>query len=738
MNPSLHDLIGHSARPPEQPDTQSLYDHLRGVAKLAAEFAEPFGSEAFAEWLGWWHDAGKVAPDVQAYLRGETDRKQGPDHSSAGMLEAWDVFDPLAVNIAGHHGGLADGSDLKERVTWKGEEERVVRAREQAATTLRSIAPAPDLHALPAFLSGGTEKDRKRRAAFWLRMLHSALIDADSLDTEAHFAPSKADVRGRAAPPLETLQERLEAEQAALIADAKPTDVNRVRADIYKACLDAAQRPPGFFSLTVPTGGGKTRSALAFALRHAARHGLRRVVVALPYTSIIDQNADVYRKVLGEEAVLEHHSAVESRSKPGDESEGERRLRLAAENWDAPVVVTTTVQLLESLYAARNGRLRKLHRIARSVIVLDEAQTLPPDLLLPTLEALRFLVEDYGCTVVLCTATQPAFAHREGADYAGLLDVREIAPEPQRVYQMLRRVRYDVRVGEQWTWEEVADAMREMPQALAVLNTVGDALALYEALDDPDAFHLSTRLCGAHRRAVLEEVKQRLAVGADVRLVSTQVVEAGVDIDFPLVLRALGPLDSLIQAAGRCNREGHRAEDRVVIFDPAEGKLPPGAYRTGTDLTKTLLRKYGDGFSEKLHDPDLPLEYFALLYGAQNLDKNRVTPLSESLSFRKVAQAYRLIPDETIGVVVPYRDGKLAEREQRLEQIARQGYATRDDFRAFQPYTVSLRKPDHERAVQEGLTAEVAPGLWRWRGSYNGDLHGRGLRWELDAVDLIW
>ena len=738
MDQSLHDLIGHSARPPEQPHTQSLYDHLRGVAELAAKFAEPFGSEAFAEWLGWWHDAGKVASDVQAYLRGETDRKQGPDHSSAGMLEAWDACNPLAANVAGHHGGLADGSDLKERVARKAEEERVTQARERAAATLRSIAPAPDLRTLPAFLGSGPKEERKRRIAFWLRMLHSALVDADSLDTEAHFNPGKSDVRGRPAPGLEVLREKLEAEQEALLAGAAPADVNRVRADVYRACLAAAEHPPGFFSLTVPTGGGKTRSAMAFALRHAARHGLRRAVVALPYTSIIEQNADVYRSVLGGDAVLEHHSAVEARGEPGEESDVERRLRLAAENWDAPVVVTTTVQLLESLYASRNGRLRKLHRIARSVIVLDEAQTLPPSLLVPTLETLRFLVEDYGCTVVLCTATQPAFARREGADYEGLPDVREIAPEPQRVYQTLKRVRYDVRVRERWTWDEAADAMRGSSQALAVLNTVGDALALFDALDDPDAFHLSTRLCGAHRRAVLADVRRRLATGADVRLVSTQVVEAGVDVDFPLVLRAFGPLDSLIQAAGRCNREGRLAEGRVVVFDPADGKLPPGAYRTGTDLTKTLLEKYGDAFAEKLHDPDLPLEYFALLYGAQNLDKNRVTPLSESLSFRAVAHAYRLIPDDTVGVVVPYRDGPFAERERRLEQIVRQGYATRDAFRAFQPYTVSLRKPDHERAVQEGLAAEVAPGLWRWLGAYDGGLHGRGLRWALDAVDLIW
>lgn len=736
MSQSLHDLIGHSGI--NGGDPQSLHDHLQGVAGLAATFAESFGSEAFAEWLGWWHDAGKVDEDVQRYLRGETDWKRGPDHSSAGMLEAWDACNPLAINIAGHHGGLADRSDLKDRVARKAEEGRVVQAREQAKSTLQSIAPAPDLRTVPTFLNRGSKKEQGRRIAFWLRMLHSALVDADCLDTEAHFQPSQADVRSRPSPRIEALSDKLEAEQATLLTEAAPTGVNRVRSAVYRACLDAAELSPGFFSLTVPTGGGKTRSVMAFALRHAARHNLRRAIVALPYTSIIEQNADVYRDLLGGDAVLEHHSAVEARGEPGEESEVEWRLRLAAENWGAPVTVTTTVQLLESLYASRNGRLRKLHRIARSVIVLDEAQTLPPELFKPTLEALRFLVEDYGCTVVLCTATQPAFAHRDGADYDGLSDVREIAPEPNAIYQALKRVRYDVRVHERWTWDEAADAMQEVPQALAVLNTVADALALFDALDDPDAFHLSTRLCGAHRRAVLKEVRRRLEAEADVRLVSTQVVEAGVDVDFPLVLRAFGPLASLIQAAGRCNREGRLAEGRVIVFDPAEGKLPPGAYTAGTDVTKTLLRKYGDAIAEKLHEPSLPLEYFALLYGTQTLDKNRVLALSESLSFRSVARAYRLIPDETVGVVVRYRDGDHPKRERRLDQIARRGFATRDDFRALQPYTVSLRKPDHERAVQEGLASEVAPGLWRWLGSYDGDLHGRGLQWALDAIDLIW
>lgn len=732
----LHDLIGHSGVDGGPP--QSLYDHLKNVADMASQFAAPFDSDVFAAWLGWWHDAGKCEDKVQAYLRGETGTTRGPDHSSAGMLEASDALDILAFNIAGHHGGLPDAANLRDRVKRKQEDERVVRAREQAAQELRKLVADPSREMLPAFLTKGSRNEQRRRLTFWLRMLHSALVDADCLDTEAHFQPAETAHRAPSLPALGALYEKLEQKQADLVANAPATEVNKVRVGIYEACLQAAELEPGFFSLTVPTGGGKTRSAMAFALRHAAKHGLRRVIVALPYTSIIEQNADVYRNLLGDEVVLEHHSAVETRSEPGDESTTERWLRLAAENWDAPVIVTTMVQLLESLFASRNSRLKKLHRLVNSVIVLDEVQTLPPALLAPTLEALRFLVEDYGCTVVLCTATQPAFVHRDGADFEGLPDVREIAPEPQHVYRTLKRVRYDVRTERNWSWDEAAEALRDESQALAIVNTVADALALVEALAGPDAFHLSTRLCGAHRRLILAEVRRRLAAGEPVHLVATQVVEAGVDIDFPLVLRALGPLDSLIQAAGRCNREGRLREGRVVIFEPAEGKLPPGAYTVGTDVTRRLVRRYGAAFPERLHDPDLPLAYFALLYGARNLDEKRVLPLTESLSFQAVSRAYRLIDDDTLGVVVPYRDAGYQKREQRLDGIRGRGFLVRDDFRAFQPYLVNLRKPDHERAAEEQLCEEVAPGLWRWNGSYDGTLHGRGLRWELEAKSLIW
>lgn len=741
--PTLDSLIAHSDH---GNGPQTLREHMAGVTRRATAFAEVFGGAPFAHWLGWWHDAGKVAPDVQAYLRGETNAQRGPDHSSAGMLEAWETLPFLSNIIAGHHSGLDDAANLKERVAKKQSEARVTEARFHAASLLVDVLSAPETSEIPAFLRKGTPTEQKRRVAFWQRMLHSALIDADRLDAEAHGDPDAAVLREAEPLALSTLRELLETDQQRLIRSATNTLVNRIRADLYHACLEAASLPTGFFSLTVPTGGGKTRSALAFALRHACLHGQRRVIVTLPFTSIIEQNAAVYRDLFGKEAVLEHHSAVHQprrKNRKDEDDETERKITLAAENWDAPIVVTTAVQFFESLFAAQNGRLRKLHRVARSVIVLDEAQTLPPDLLIPTLEALRFLVEDYGCTVVFCTATQPAFRSSYGdpyqAHFAGF-DITEIIPDAVAVYDQLRRVRYEVQ-PEPWSWEAAARAMREAPQALAIVNTVKDAQALFDALDHPHAFHLSTRLCPLHRRRVLEEVKRRLKEKQPVYLVATQVVEAGVDISFPLVLRALGPLDSLIQAAGRCNREGELSVlGRVVVFEPVEGGMPPGAYRAGADQTQILRRKYGDAFAEQLHSPDLPLEYFERLYGTQNLDRHEIQNREAIGNFWEVAQKYRLI-EETIGVVVPYapKDDEKAirSREAVLHRITQRGQAWRDDWRALQPFTVNLRQSIFEQAAKDGLCVEVVPGVWRWSGAYDSRLQGRGLTQDHAADEAL-
>lgn len=717
--------IAHSGSPP-QPLFESrdgVEAHAAAVACRAAEFAEAFGSERVAAWLGWWHDAGKVAPDVQAYLRGETALKQGPDHSSAGMLAAAELGPlwPLAFNVAGHHGGLQNDAALKDRVERKRKRPEEARVRDALATArplLARLAPAISVGDLPRFAATD-----KLSFELWLRMLHSVLVDADWLDTEAFLDPESAGARREHGDSLAPLWATLRDSQDALIRDSDPTPVNVARAEIYRACLDAAARPQGVFSLTVPTGGGKTLSSMAFALKHAQAHGLRRVVVALPYTSIIEQNAERYREVFGADAVLEHHSARPLPQTPAEE-DAELPARLAAENWDAPVVVTTTVQLLESLFANRNPRLRKLHRLAGSVVILDEAQTLPPHLLKPTLDVLRALVRDYGVTLVLSTATPPALAARDG--FPGFDAVVPIINDPDALADHLRRVRFDDQTDEPWSWERTADEVQAQRQVLCIVNTKPNAQDLLDLLPD-NVLHLSTALCPAHRRSVLAEVYRRLDAGEPCRLVSTQVVEAGVDLDFPVVMRAVGPLDRIVQAAGRCNREGRlRGADgepalgRVVVFRPQEGGLPPGAYKLGTQETEAMLASDPD---LDLAAPATCLDYFRRLYGLSSLDRDGVQAFRRALRFADTADAYRLIEDDQVAVVVDYDGGHAL-----LAEVARKPFPSRHDRRALQAVSVSLRQRDVDRALREGAAVEVGDGLVRWDRAYDAR---RGLTWDI-------
>jgi CRISPR-associated endonuclease/helicase Cas3 len=697
--------------------SHDLVKHLTSVAQKASQFAEKFGAADMAYWAGLWHDLGKFHPDFQAYLAHPKARR-GPDHSSAGAVLADRSFSPLTFLIAGHHGGLPAREELKLRVREKSKTPAINQALELARQAIRGIEPTSSLMAkLPAFLQETPlkkpeQEDFKRRFELFLRMVFSALVDADFLDTEGHFEPEQAAQRSHGVG-LGEFWRRFERAQATF-SGQKQGQLNEIRHEIYQACLRAADRPPGMFSLTVPTGGGKTRSGMAFAPRHAFAHSFERVIVAIPYTSIIEQTVDIYRDIFGTESVLEHHSAVTPHDDPSDPlSYQEVWARLASQNWDAPIVVTTTVQLFESLFANRPSSCRKLHNIARSVIILDEVQTVPSELLTPILDVLQDLVDHYHVSVLLCTATQPALQH--GPYLRGLRGVREIIVDPAQYFAALKRVRYELpEPDERWTWERVAREMQSRDQSLAIVNTKQDALRLLDALHDPEAFHLSTLLCGAHRRDVIQEIRRRLAAGELCRVVSTQVVEAGVDLDFPLVLRAFGPLDRIVQAAGRCNREGRHAAGRVVIFVPEEGALPPGAYKTGTDTAVSLLNRPG----ADLHDPVLYRTYFERLYQAIDLDKKRIQDRREALDYPEVAQRFRLIEDDTAPIVV--RPDKYRHEVDTLLRLLRHAEETpRWLLRRLQPYIVGARTrliPDYHR---EGLLNEVAPGVWEWLGQYD-------------------
>ncbi|MBD1998460.1 CRISPR-associated helicase Cas3' [Leptolyngbya sp. FACHB-541] len=703
--------------PPRDSDTwHGLKQHLQKVATRAKQFAEKLDAGELGYYAGLWHDLGKYNFNFQKYLEQCKAASQSEDaeprdrvpHAIYGAKLAAERFEPLAPLIFGHHAGLQSYGKLGDRL------------KEVDATTYQSVLQNAALDALDLNISSSAAQQLmglfqdKSGYELLLRLLFSCLVDADYLDTETHFDPEMAAQRG-SRTTVKKLWESLQVAQDQLLAQAADTPVNQVRSQVYQACTEAASLPPGVFRLAVPTGGGKTRSGLAFALAHAVQYGLDRVIVAVPYTSIIEQTVEVYRSIFGLDAVLEHHSAV----KPDEGNEEDARsrqaqARLATQNWDVPLIVTTTVQLFESLFANRTSRCRKLHNIVKSVIILDEVQTLPAKLLKPILSVLKELCRQYQVSVVLCTATQPALEgetpYLEGFT-AGT--VRDIIPKATAIqhFTALNRVSYTVPI-EAWSWLDVAQSIQQQDQALVILNTRKDALAILDALPNANEdyiFHLSTLLCGQHRRQVLQQVRDRLTTHEPCILVSTQVVEAGVDLDFPIVYRAIGPLDRIVQAAGRCNREGRRPQKgQVIIFNPQEGKMPPGEYRKAFEETAILLSRENLDWD----DPSIFETYFRRVYLGLDTDANKVQNYREVFDFPEVAARFKLIPDDTTPVVIEYND----RASEIIHRIQRYGLRS-GDLKALQPYLINLRNREFQET--EELREAIAPGLWLWQGNYD-------------------
>ena len=704
-----------------------LEDHLRAVGDLAAEHASRFGFTELGRRLGLLHDVGKASDEFQSYLRCYDAEQRGiappvsrTDHKLAGAqlaLRLGSVCELLVLPVLGHHGGLSSPSEAKSRLKDPGVSECV----SQAIRRVERVLPP----AMPTGVEAAAQVRTATACEMLVRMLFSCLVDADFLDTERHWSPANASLRG-ASPDIPRLWSAFEAAQSQFQSEAPATPVNTIRREICDACVAAAEQPRGVFRLTVPTGGGKTRSGMAFALKHAAIHDLRRVIVAIPYTSIIDQNAAEYRSILGADNVLEHHSAL-AVSERDDYSEEQMRSQLACENWDSPVVVTTTVQFFESLLSNKPSRCRKLHNIAGSVVILDEVQTLPTGIVQPALDVLRQLVEHYHVTLVLSTATQPAFMG-QSPYLQGFDGAVEIVPNPERHFRALQRVDYRIE-QDPWSWETAAGKMLEHEQVLCVVNSRWDALTLWTLLGDPDALHLSTLMCPAHRRAALEDIGNRLKNGQTCRVVSTQVVECGVDMDFPLVMRAAGPLDRIVQAAGRCNREGLLpGKGEIVVFTPKEGHAPRGPYATAMADARRILDEPGCD----LHDPDVFDKYFSLLWQDCNTDAYGIRPFREALNYPEVAARFRLIEDPTEPVIVHYGAPGPGEV---LESISRQKGVAREQWRMLQQYAVSLYSSEFARCLNQGLIRKVAQNVFVWAGSY----HERtGLSEDLiDPADLI-
>lgn len=660
--------FAHTA--PDRSDWEPLARHLSEVARRAEAFATPFGAGDEARLAGLLHDLGKYSDRFTRRLEGT---ESGLDHWSIGALASALAAKTNALAAAfaihGHHVGLAS-PDLFKTLQVKPAPANWTESDPRKALDLL----AADGLTLPEL--SGSIYDRKgppAGAMVDVRMLFSALVDADFLATEEHFQRFEPFAFLRPEGPSLDADRALslveaEIERKAAASDAAP-GVRALRNDLYQACLAAGEGPQGVFTLTAPTGSGKTLAMLAFALRHAQKHALRRIVFAVPYVSIIEQTATIYRDLFaptfGEDFVLEHHSLAGLAPDPiTDEEPGEqeRRRRLLAQNWDAPIVLTTNVQLLESLFANRPSACRKLHALADSVILFDEAQTLRPDLAVPTLAALSRLGERYRASVVFATATQPAFDHLDAQvrPFAAQgWQPQEIVDPGLELFARARRTRLVWDLDRKKSWREIAAEIVESPQGLAIVNLkhhARDLAAAVKALSPEGLFHLSTNLCPAHREKVLTEVRERLDAGAPCRLIATQCVEAGVDVDFPRVWRAFGPLESIAQAAGRCNRNGRAAElGEVRIFVPEEEGFPPGAYQQAALATRTLIQQLGTEAID-LDSPALYRRYYRDFFDGSRIaeGKSELVDAIRAHDFAEVARHYRLIEKDAIEVLVPY------------------------------------------------------------------------------------
>ena len=645
---------------------QTVEEHLAGTARRCGDFAAAFGEEARGRFLGYAHDIGKCSEEFQRRLRG------GPkvDHATAGALEcAKRGENAMACCVAGHHGGLPDFGN--PRTDCPGAPTCVGRIKKGAAGGIPACHWAgalPDPGKMPAITD-------PYALSMWVRMLYSCLVDADYLDTEAFMAEQTP--RRGGYDSLQVLLDRLNA----YIRPWFPgnTELNRKRCAILSQCLEKASRPRGIYSLTVPTGGGKTVSSLAFALKHAVENGLDRVIYVIPYTSIIEQNAAVFREILGENNVVEHHSGV--RYDDDDETNKTNRFqRLAAENWDAPVVVTTAVQFFESLYSSRSSQCRKLHNIANSVVIFDEAQMIPTCHLLPCVGAMASLVSQFRATVLLCTATQPVLGDLLRRFCPGQ-QIEELCPAVAENFRNFRRVTY--RDGGELSDEALAGELCREKQVLCIVNTRKAARKLYDLLPEEGRFHLSTLLYPAHRKEVLRTIRRRLKDGLPCRVVSTSLIEAGVDVDFPAVYRETAGLDSIAQAAGRCNREGKRgAEESVVTYFRSENPVPI-LQRINVEAAREALKG-----GRSPGDPETMDRYFACLRSliGKNIDKSgTVKTLREQLlPFETVSKGFHLIDQETFTVYIPLGEGEASCRP------LLEGRASREDCRRAGQYSVSI------------------------------------------------
>ena len=720
----------------------SLEEHLRDVERLASDFAEGVGP-VWAALSGRWHDLGKFRKRFQDYIRlksgyerenAHIENGTRAPHSTAGAIHAVKQFPPgfghiIAYLIAGHHAGLPDWHGGKGSLAF-----RLKEGLDEYREALNENIPADILQGecpeLPAVAQS------HESIHLWMRILFSCLVDADFLDTELYMQPEKTRLRKQDIN-LEMLQDRFSSAMAKLQESSKESSLKNIRNGILNECYTAAEWQPGLFSLTVPTGGGKTLSSLAFALKHARIYKKARIIYAIPFTSIIEQNADVFRRFIGDDAVLEHHSNLDV--KPEKEN---NKSRLASENWDAPLIVTTNVQLFESLHASRTSRCRKLHNIVNSVIILDEAQQIPRDFHAPITQIMQQLSDDFGVTWVLCTATQPVLDESKNTFgqilLKGLTDVREIASNPADLARKLKRVNVQLPTIDdpKLSWQALSEKLASENCVLAIVNTRRQARELFDLLpDDGNKLHLSANMCAQHRTEVITKIKNRLEKRRagdqrPLRVISTQLIEAGVDVDFPVVYRAMAGLDSIAQSAGRCNREDKMDSlGKVVVFNP-EQPAPPGFLRQGEDTTLEMIA------SRQLVDPLSPesfVRYFSLMNSKGERDKHDILGLLSAshshdaplaIQFRAAAEKFRLIDNKGVSIIVPFQPA--GEKKSPVEGWIKQlefDPSLKGVYKQLQRYTVTV--PENlANALLAKHCLDTRAGLFVLLDIYYHSLHG--------------
>ena len=679
---------------------QSNEDHQSNVAELAASFASEFGLSDCGYIAGLLHDKGKEQKDWQKYIRGITglDAEYAgfaahPDHAYVGACIAkklYPQFAPLIAHpIAGHHRGLYDYCDYEEVIK----------------SGIPDDVSIPDGELIPSF---GLERMKRYDLHHLVRMLFSCLVDADSLDTESFMTPDQALLRG-SLTTMESLLTKLEKYLKALREGAGLTVVNEVRNYVQKQCVKESQGDTGFYSLTVPTGGGKTLASMLWALHHAVRNHLHRVIIAIPYTSIIVQTAATLKFIFGEENVLEHHSNFDPENVKNEELR--ERLQLATDNWDYPIIVTTNVQLFESLFSNKRSDCRKLHNIVNSVIVLDEVQTLPMEFYKPIVNTLDTLHRVFGVSVLFTTASQPVLTGRiegtePGSGFDALPTIREIIPAGAQLHEKLRRVELAFLPGTH-TDDEIAEKLSKQPRVLCIVNTRRDAKELYERLTkDGICLHLSRMMCPAHVSATIQRIKSLLKENVDlpVRVVATQLIEAGVDIDFPVVFRQEAGLDSILQAAGRCNREGKQSVCTTYVFSLGkEHPLPPGM------ISQANNARLGMGPSHDWFAPEAMSCYFRQLHSrVPDFDAKQMEELlyKQKCEFEEAAKRFHLIDEKTVSVIVNWGESMTF-----YQQLVSQG-PSYFLLKKLSQYSVSLRERDFRKLQCMGAVEEPLENIY--------------------------